>query len=270
MFSMPVPAHLLAQLPDSLRLVDSENLKKTGFSPLSVGQSGVDALLPDGGILRGAVTELAVRGGAALGTSLALGACREAQQEAKRRGAHSSWCAFVDPTGSLYGPAIHQAGIELERLLVVRPSLEALERVAIRLAESRAFTVLVIDLVGVPGGRASDRDGAFHVSLNAWPRVIRRVAMALEGTETSVLLITDSQARRSLPLPVATRLELNRRADGRLGVQVAKDKRGRVGPMRAAIWNDYERLSALGNAPCKINDGFASNRSVQQSVAVNS
>ena len=57
-----------------------------------------------------------------------------------------------------------------------------------------------------------------------------RLALAVEGSDTTVILVTDKQAPRSLPLPTALRLELDRPSADRLTLRVAKDRRGRVAP----------------------------------------
>ena len=89
--------------------------------------------------------ELSVRGGAALATRIGLSTCHGAQQRAHEQGGQTPWCAFVDPSASLHGPGVARAGVTLERLLVVRPPLSALSRVALRIVESKAFAVVVID-----------------------------------------------------------------------------------------------------------------------------
>ena len=109
------------------------------------------------------------------------------------------------------------------------PPLSALSRVALRLAESEAFAVVVVDLTGVVGERVS-------VSLGAWPRVVRRLAMAVEGSGHSVLLLTRKADRRPLPLPVAQRLEVSRPSADKLLVHLAKDQRGRVSAPRSVAW----------------------------------
>jgi recombination protein RecA len=119
--------------------------------------------------------------------------------------------------------------VALERLLVVRPGLEALSRVAIRLVESQAFAIVVVDLAAVPGA-------PLNVPLGSWPRIVRRLALALEGTEGIVLLVTDAGAERPLPLPVAQRIELARPAAGELALRVAKDRRGRISAPRTIAW----------------------------------
>lgn len=215
----------------------------TRVLPLRFG--GIDALLPDGGLPRGAVVELAAPYGLARATSMALAACASAQAEAKLRGGEGTagaWCAWIDPTAeasgadkgaekgppptSLFAPAAARAGVDLTRLLVIRPPLEALSRVAARTAQSRVFSVIVVDLVGVPGRRP-------EVRLDRWVNPIRRLAMAVTGMETTIILLTDALAPRPLPLPVALRLELERAGVDRLLVSVAKDRRGRVSPPRS-------------------------------------
>lgn len=173
--------------------------------------------------------ELSVRGGAALATRIGLSACHGAQQRAQEQGGQTPWCAFVDPSASLHGPGVARAGVTLERLLVVRPPLSALSRVALRIVESKAFAVVVIDTAGVPGA-------SLDVGLGSWQRVVRRLSIAVEGSAASVLLITEAAARRPLPLPVAQRIELSRPAPELLGVRVTKDRRGRVGPLRTVAW----------------------------------
>jgi hypothetical protein len=201
---------------------------EVGLGPLSFGIAELDALLPDGGLERGSVVELCAAGEGALGTSLGLAVCAQAQAEARTRGS-TPWCAFIDPSGTLYGPGVAAAGVELSRLLVVRPPLAALSRVALRLAESAAFAVVVVDLTGVVGERVP-------VSLGTWPRVVRRLALAIEGTGHSVLLLTRESERRPLPLPVAQRLELSRPSADKLMLRVAKDQRGRVASARPVAW----------------------------------
>ncbi len=237
MFSIPMalPAHLLERLPTAaLR----EHGISIGQAPLRLAQGnagfslGVEALnraLPDQGLPRGAVVELSVHGGSALGTSLGLAACRSAQQAGVERGGSQPWCAFLDPSGTLYAPGVAAAGVALERLLVVRPSVEALSRVALRIVESGACAVTVIDLLGIPGQ-------LLNVSLAAWLRVVRRLAMGVDGTPHSVILLTDASEQRPLPLPVAQRIELSRPSEGKLVVRVSKDKHGRVSSPRSVAW----------------------------------
>ena len=54
--------------------------------------------------------------------------------------------------------------------------------------------------------------------------------MAIQGTQSTLLLLTDASAARPLPLPVAQRIELSRPDAVHLKVQVVKDRQGRIGP----------------------------------------
>jgi recA bacterial DNA recombination protein len=220
---------------------------------LPLGFKEINDALPECGLPRGGVVEIATPRGLARGTSLALSACASAQAEARMRGAgatEGAWCAWVDPSGSLFAPAVARVGVDLVRLLVVRPPPEALAKVAVRMAMSRAFSVLVIDTVGVPGAFAVSADrrarggrgeqGAPAMGraedLGRWVNVVRKLALSLEGSDGTILLLTDRQAARPMPLPVAMRLELERLAEDRLTLRVAKDRRGRVtSPIQVAL-----------------------------------
>lgn len=57
--------------------------------------------------------------------------------------------------------------------------------------------------------------------------VVRKLALAAEESGTTSLLLTSALASRSVPWPVALRIEVERRPDA-LGIRVTKDRRGRV------------------------------------------
>ena len=228
---MALSANFLGKLPEQLaRSIQLGGFQKDASCPsaghLPTGVSAIDQELPDQGLLRGSLVELAVQGGASLATSLGLCVCRSAQEAAENLGGVIPWCAFIDVSRSLYAPGVAKLGVRLDRLLIVRPSLEALVRVALRITESQCFAVVVIDMVGTPGAE-------LQVALGAWPRVVRRLALAIQETQSTVLLITEGSARRPLPLPVAQRIELSRPQAHKLILQVAKDKRGRVSAPRS-------------------------------------
>lgn len=284
---------LLLRLPEAVRgeftnaqqLAAAWELSNPGADSASVARAlGVEALdraLPDGGLPRGQVTELAVSAHAGLGTSIGLWACRAAQADSSWEGS-VPWCAFLDPAGTLYAPGVVAAGVQLERLLVLRPGLESLQRVALKLAESRVFSVIVIDTLsnrftpqfsapqfsasqfstqgtgaqGVPSKSQSPRP-------QSWERAVRRLAIAIQGTGVQVVLMTDLAAPRPLALPVALRLEVNHESLGRLSVRVTKDKRGRAGSER---WISVaQSIGTPADAP--IYPGAASAAASQQSGA---
>ncbi|MCC6552264.1 MAG: recombinase A [Polyangiaceae bacterium] len=246
MFSMPLAAPVVRDL---LRHTLPELEPRARVLPLTIRE--INEVLPDGGLPRGGVVELATPRGLGQGTSIALSACAGGQAEARLRGGEGTegaWCAWIDPSATLYAPAVTRAGVDLERLLVVRPAVEGLAKVAVRMAASRAFAVLVVDAAAVPGawggagmgagkGAASGRGRASpEEDLSRWVNVVRKLSLASEGGDGIVLLLTDRQAVRPLPLPVAMRIEVERIAEDRLSIRVAKDRRGRVtSPVTVAL-----------------------------------
>jgi recombination protein RecA len=198
---------------------------------LALGWPELDAALPDGGLPRG-VVELAAPRALGGSTSVALAAVRSAQQRAKASLARSSeargraqehgWCAWIDPEGTLYAPGVAKAGVDLARMLVVRPPRAELARVAVKVTASRAFDVVVVDFDPVEGARPvpepekkrkrwpPDGKSAPQASLAApagqQPRlgqnqalVVRKLALAAEEAGAIVLLLTDASAPRAVP-----------------------------------------------------------------------
>lgn len=204
----------------------------------------LERVLPDHGLPRGVIEIAALprlHGKAAVGkgalgpesmrggsTSIAIAAIRAAQAA----DAHA-WCAWITPAReqreqedvpALYAPALVQAGVDLERLLVVRPSPEALARTVIKVAASGAFAIAAIDLPHRHDLRTSQRSSSGVVH-DAGAVVVRKLALAAEESGTTSLLLTSALAQRSVPWPVAMRLEVERRPDA-LSVRVTKDRRG--------------------------------------------
>lgn len=247
---MTLPAHLLEQIPAELRksgmlrLSDHSHALTTGaafdLSPHVETEQHWKSQLLEGQFQRGAVIELSCEGGAALGTSVALRACQYAQQQARALRGENAWCAFVDPAASLYAPGIQAAGVDLSRLLVVRPEEESLSRVSLRLAESKLFPVVVIDTMGVPGAGVES-------PLAPWVRVVRRLSLALEGSGNSVILLTDKAARRPLPLPVSQRFELSRQSSSEINVSLVKSTRGAWGAPAKVRWT-RQAVAAVSHA----------------------
>jgi len=215
---MALPAHILDRLPAQLR---RNSLIRDASSLLGDRADSPEALpeqLLQGELLPGAVVEFSLDGLGGFGTSLALAAVRRVQSEGRL-------AAFIDPSASLHAPGVVRAGVELSRLIVVEPSLEALGRVAVRMAESRLFGVVVIDTLGSPSM-------PFEIPGGAWTRVVRRLALAVEQTENSVLLLTDRSMPRALPLPVKRRIEISRVGKKQLVARIVRDRQGRMtGPL---------------------------------------
>ncbi|MEO8876715.1 MAG: hypothetical protein ABI461_14075, partial [Polyangiaceae bacterium] len=149
--------------------------------------------------------------------------------------------AWIDTDCTLHAPGAHRAGVDLARLFVVRPPRSELGRIAVKVARSGAFELLVIDVdpifgvgVGVvPGGpqafKASEKQASMEI-------VVRKLALAAEANGMTILLITDAKKSRAVPWPVAMRLELEREP-GKLGVRVAKERHGRIG---AKAWLPFD------------------------------
>jgi hypothetical protein len=211
---------------------------------LSLGWPELERVLPDRGLPRGVVEIAAMprlhgkashasshaghlpesmRGGA---TTIALAAMRSVHAADEH-----AWCAWVTPahagTPSLYAPSLVQAGIDLDRLLVVRPSPQALARTVVKVAASGAFALLVVDVPhrnDLGSSRASRSSSAGPMS-DAGTVVVRKLALAAEESGTMSLLLTSALTPRAMPWPVAMRLEVERRPDA-LSIRVTKDRRG--------------------------------------------
>jgi RecA/RadA recombinase len=237
----------------------------------TVGLRVVDDFLPDGGLPTGKVTELVMGGGAAWGTRLALWACRAAQEQAALAGTEC-WCAYIDPSGSLHARGVEATGVTLSRLLVLRPTMEDVERIVLRLSEARVFSVIVVDLVGVPwairsarstqkastpwsgwsaarGQKSGSKLGASEQRRQNWPRTVRQLAMRLANTQAQVILLTEghgdagSQGNNQpqsggLPLPVALRVQMSSTRSG-LSLHVVKEAHGRVGGQVTVPWGEW-------------------------------
>lgn len=205
---------------------------------LALGWPELERALPDRGLPRGVVEIAALprlhgkastqaipesmRGGS---TTIALAAMRSVHAADAQ-----AWCAWITPAHpgvpSLYAPALVQAGVDLDRLLVVRPSPQALARTVVKAAASGAFALLVID-----APFRHDLGGTARSSKQATPThdagalVVRKLALAAEESGTTSLLLTSALTPRTVPWPVAMRLEVERRPDA-LSVRVTKDRRG--------------------------------------------
>ena len=219
---MPLRTALPVALAQFLRPAE-ETASRAKALPLRI--PALDSVLPDRGLPRGAVIELASPLGLGGATRVALAACVSAQREAVEqsfgRVEQDGWCVWVDPRRTLYAPAVMSAGVNLDRLLVLQPTANKLARLAVRVTTSLVFRVIVVDVVGIPGS-------LLRADLGRYPNIVRRLAMAAEGSSTTVLLLTDARARRPLPLPVAMRIELERPSQEELRVHIAKERYGRI------------------------------------------
>ena len=204
----------------------------------------LEHVLPDQGLPRG-VIELAamprltgatssrhasnawLRGGT---TSIAIAAIRSLHAADEH-----AWAAWITAEGTerrpavppVYAPALAQAGVDLDRLLIVRPPPQALARTVVKVAGSGAFGLVVVD-----APHRQDLSGGVAVPLrdrqaggDASAVVVRKLALAAEESGTTTLLLTSGLVQRSIAWPVALRLEVERRPDA-LSIRVTKDRRG--------------------------------------------
>jgi protein ImuA len=183
---------VLEELRRQIRRMERRPARREGV--LACGRPEVEALLPGGGFPRGAISSL--RGGPASGkTFVALSALREAQ-------AGGGLAAFVDGRGELYPPAARALGVELARLLIVRPEPARSARDAVLpglwaaeiLLASGAFAAVAIDvpLRGVPAARAEP--------------LLRRLRAAAEKGGAAALLLSGPG---DPAIPAALRIDLD-------------------------------------------------------------
>lgn len=244
--SLPNVPHLFSERPcGASALKTAEQLQaaldfQNSGRVLALGVPELDEALPQHGLPHGSVIELQVRGAGGAATSFSLCACRAAQRaEAQWRAQSSSavgrqWCAFIDPSASLFAPGAARLGVDLGRLLVVRPDAEAVERTAMRIVEAKAVSLLVVDLRGALG--------EVHMSSPRWQRTARRLALAVKPLATSVLLITPAEPRPALPLPVAMRIEFARAAADSFEIRIGKERTGRVSSPRTIPWSAFDAV----------------------------
>lgn len=267
MFSMSALAipHLDAVALARLGVLQGTEALLPGREVLALGWPELEDALPDRGLPRG-VVELAalprlhgkashaasalrcpesMRGGA---TTIAISAMRSVHAVDPR-----AWCAWITPahvgTPSLHAPALVQAGVDLERLLVVRPSPQALARTAVKVAASGAFTLIVVDVphrndLGVRRSSSRPAYGAAELGgpHDASAVVVRKLALAAEESGTSSLLLTSALMPRAVPWPLAMRIEVERRPNA-LSLRVTKDRRG--GSSSARVVRLFDQTPSL-------------------------
>jgi len=190
---------LLARLRDEIRRLERRPDRRSGVLPC--GLATVDEGLPAGGFPRGALSEL--RGGPASGkTGVALSLVAALPQD--------ELAAFVDGTGEFYPPAATALGVDLGRLLLVRPG------------DARSRPSLFAGGLPPPDGgllapllarRAPDLGASLRVTQGLW------AAEALLASGAFGVVIVD------VPLPAGVR-----GAEGLLRrLQAAAEKGGTVG-----------------------------------------
>jgi recombination protein RecA len=232
---MAAPAVALEALIERFGRFDRDHDREKA---LALAWPELDALLPDGGLPRG-VVELCAPHALGGATRIAMRAVRAAHRRDAR-----AWCAWIDPEATLFAPALEAAGVDLARMLVVRPPREELGRVAVEVTGSGAFDVVVIDVDPVPFAAAPSRARAPEKKQKRYSGdlLVRKLSLAAEKAGAVVVLVADASAPRPAPWPVALRIELAREDPKELTLRVAKDKRGRIGVKKTIPW----RLAQVG------------------------
>lgn len=199
--------HLVARLREEIRRLERRPGRRDGV--VACGLDAIDSVLPGGGFARGALAEL--EGGPASGkTAVALALVARLPEE--------ELFAWVDGRGELYPPAAAARGVDLGRLLVVRPLVgpsgppprgEPPWRAALWASEavlaSGAFAAVVMDVplpASLPGADAA----------------ARRLQAAAERGGAVGLWLAGAGGR--LRLPGAVRLEISARG-GRIAARSA-------------------------------------------------
>ncbi len=204
--------------------LDSENLDLHSSSEQAgdIDWPELADLLPDGGFPRG-VVELSSPHAVGGATAVAFAAIRSVQKKsATQTHPNAIPAAWIDTDSTLFAPGVARAGIDLTRLFVVRPPRAELGRIAVKVARSGAFELLVVDVDVIVGvDEIIQKQARMEV-------VARKLTLAAEDNGMTVILITDAHRHRAVPWPVAMRLELERRP-GKIGVRVAKERHGRIG-----------------------------------------
>jgi hypothetical protein len=191
---------IIEGLREEIRRVERRVPRRSDVTPS--GEPEVDALLPGGGFPRGSLCQLAGPPGSGK-TALALAAL------ARATGAEGV-AAYLDARRELYPPAAAALGVDLARLLIVRPPPRAgwrqgeEVRVALWAAEALlacgAFEAVALDIpLGARCGEG--RGGGARVDA----MLLRVRAAAEKGGALALWLADESEAR----VPGALRLELS-------------------------------------------------------------
>jgi protein ImuA len=210
--------HLLARLREEIRRIEHRPGRRDGV--VASGLPGVDSALPGGGFRRGAIAELC--GGPASGkTAVALSVlCALPGEEL---------FAWVDGRRELYPPAAAARGVDLARLLVVRPPLSPSG-----LAPPSAGPPWRTALWAAEALLASGAFGAVAIDV-ALPRAVagadaiaRRLQAAAERGGAVGLWLSPG-----LPIPAALRVDVST-VSGRIVARVRGGGERVAGGVRAA------------------------------------
>lgn len=210
----------MEQLRERIRQLQAA--PRSYLATLRTGVKEVDALLPSGGFPLGQAVELC--GEVASGrTSLALRAVAAAHRERRL-------CAWVDGPKELYPPAAAAMGVDLSRLLIVRPKEPAqLAWTAVQLARSGAFACVVLDLThGLAGSAGGGRASGVRLSLAEGKKLADAASRG-----GGLLLVLSSP---SAPADGVTRIRTEALGTEGLAVEVVRSRQGGLGSRSVLPW----------------------------------
>jgi protein ImuA len=177
-----------------------ENSRRNTQQSISTGDHPLDAQLPGGGWPLGALTELLFEHQGIGEFQLLIPAMAHLSREGR-------WLVWVAPPHLPYAPALAGAGMDLSRLLLVRP----------RLSKEALWAMEQALRSGVCG------------AVLGWPeeadtRTLRRLQLAAEAGGTMGVLFRPLREKKQ-PSPAALRLQLTPSATG-LRIQILKRRGG--------------------------------------------
>ena len=123
---MPREATSLAEILADARVWKLKDASAAPARPVwSTGSSSLDARLPGGGWPTASLIEVLLDDTGLGEVQLFLPALAACQRSTQGSGVDAPWLVFIAPPHEPYAPALAQQGIELGRLLVVRPATAA-------------------------------------------------------------------------------------------------------------------------------------------------
>jgi cell division inhibitor SulA/protein ImuA len=211
-----------------------------GLAGLASGYPKLDQQLPGGGWPRNALTEILLEHYGTGELQLLMPALAHLSQP-QDHAAEAGWIAWVAPPFEPYPPALQQWGVNLSRVLIVRPkkSTEALWAAEQALSSGTCVAVLL------------------------WPEVFddaasRRLQLAAEKGQSWAIAFRSIRAR-SQPSAAALRIRLSA-GDKGTDLGILKSRGGRPAIVRdyADCWNDrgsgcgsgFSRDSLTGSKSC--------------------
>jgi protein ImuA len=191
---------VVSRLREEIRRLERRAARRTGV--VASGLAEVDAVLPGGGFPRGALSELA--GGRASGkTAVALSIFAALERH--------ELAAYVDGRAELYPPAAAERGVDLARLLVVRPGAPAPAPATGRATPDARAALWAAEALLASGAFAAVAiDVPVNAEIEGRDAVARRLQAAAERGGAVGLWLS---AGSGLRVPAAVRVELVREGE---------------------------------------------------------